>query len=108
MKAVCVDSGEEIPLPFTAVCWEEYIDVDDQIVHESYLGNDNFSGYLWNGLYYLVITIVDAEPVTRLFYSDLFMIGNCTSPDDLNEYRIYDSDQTHLRITDNVDDFRIV
>jgi len=106
LDAICVDTNTLTNLPYNIPQWEEYVDIDNQLVYTSYLGNGDFSGLLSNGMYYFKLTIVDAQPETRYFYSDIFVISNCSSPDDTAEYRKWNQTESNLRSID-VSDLRI-
>lgn len=100
-KLVCVDTGAETILPYDAAHWEEIIDTALQLIWTSYLGTDDFTGLIGNGKYYLVVSIEDAYPYTRTFYSDVFMISNCVAGAyDTLEYRKWTSSDNDLRLID--------
>lgn len=108
---ICADTGTVTALDYDSNHWEEYIDLDAQLVHTSYLGTDDWGALTDNGLYYLRVTIVDANSYTRVYYSDLFMIANCITetilPDaDSAEYRKYSLDPESIRKV-SVSDLRI-
>ena len=105
LTIICLSTGEETELPFHSGKWEEHIIGD--YIYLSYLGNDDFSGLLEKGIYYLRLDITDTQPVTYSKYSDLFSIANCANPDDLNEYRRW-NDSNGLRKINSADDLRIV
>lgn len=88
--AVCADSEELISLVYDSAHWQEYID-SEGIYHLSYLGDDNFTGELSNGLYYFIVAIVwPGGGATANFYSDFVMINNCTDAAyDITEFRTY-------------------
>lgn len=107
-KLICVDTEEEITMPYTAACWEEY--TDGTYLWTSYLGNDDFSSVVYNGLFYIELTIEDADSETYVLYSDLFVVRNGAAAYDTENYRITSPsnadkrliDATNLRITTNI------
>lgn len=105
-KLICVDSLEETSMPYTAACWEEYVDVDQQMIWTSYLGTDDFTGTVDNGKYYIVLTIKDAQGVDRVYYSDIFIIRNCSTTYDVDDYRITTPSNDDKRLI-NTSDLRI-
>jgi len=103
-KAVCADTEQVITLPYDGTKWLE--EATDNGNYWSYLGNDDFSGLLNNGLFYLTVNIVFGDGNMLKFYSDLFMIGNCAEASyDTDEFRLWGKgndfrsiDLTDLRI----------
>lgn len=105
-NAFCADTNEMISLPYNSAHWEEHID-DSGIYHLSYLGTDDLSGYLSNGLYYfgIVITFSNGSPY---FYSDLFMVANCgTTAYETEEFRVWNASSGDYKRLINITDLRI-
>jgi hypothetical protein len=100
-KVICEGTLEETTMPYNAEHWQEYVDIDLQLIWTSYLGNDDFTGMLSNGRHWIEITIEDADAYTRVYYSDKFVIMNCiTSPYDIAEYRKTTPSDSDLRLID--------
>jgi len=107
-KLVCADDTTEIDMPYNASHWEEFVKFDEQLIWTSYLGNDDFTGLISNGKYYVVLTIVDANNYTRVFYSDFFMVSNCDEFYDTQNYRKFSPSNTDLRKINVANDLRII
>lgn len=101
--AYCAESHEAIDLAYNASHWHEYID-DNGNYYLSYLGTDDFSSDISNGLYYFKVSI-QFSGETPYFYSDLVMIGNCgETPYDIDEFRLHiQNDDTAVRAIDTTD-----
>lgn len=107
ITAYCVGTNEPIVLPYNALHWEDYTGADD--LHSlSYLGTDDFTGLLGNGTYYLYVKITRLIGAPIEYYSDLFMISNCTTdPYEVDTFRVYSDAPESIRAIDT-NDLRIV
>ncbi len=107
LNAFCADSGEMISLTYNSAHWQEFIDTDG-VYHLSYMGTDDFTGELNNGLYYLGV-VIQFSNGSPYFYSDLFMIKNCSdTPYDTEEFRVHSPKVGTLYRTIDGTDLRIV
>ena len=107
ITAYCSDTNEAIVLPYTAEHWEDYFGSDD--LHSlSYLGTDDFTGLLANGMYFLYVKITRLIGAPIEYYSDLFRIANCgDAPYETESFRIYSDAPESFRAID-ANDLRIV
>lgn len=105
--AACADTGELTSLDVNSEHWKENIENGNEY-SLSYLGSDDFSGVLSNGMYYLIVVVSFSGEVTADFFSDMIMISNCGAENDTDEFRIHSKqpganfraiDVTDLRIT---------
>jgi len=105
--AYCAESHTETSLAYNAAHWNEYIDSEGNYFL-SYLGTDDFTGDLTNGLYYFKVTIQFSGP-TPYYYSDLVMINNCEeTPYEIEEYRVYSPEVGELYRAIDATDLRII
>jgi len=104
---VCA-SGDEFELPFNTSFWELWSNTTTQQTHLSYLGTDDFSGFFGNGTYYIKLDVIDMCENTSTYYSDFFVIANCDSTYDVDEYRITSQSNSDKRLVNiNTNDLRI-
>lgn len=75
MDVICADSGERSVFAYNASLWDDVI-VTDTLHHLSYNAGGWYVG-LTNGKYYLEVTINIPGTSPIVFFSDLFMVGNC-------------------------------
>ena len=107
-KAICTDTGDEIVLPYDPNNWESYFNGTYEWV--SYLGTEDLTGQLSNGRFYIQVILTNSLSEIRNFYSDIFVIRNCSDYYDENNYRLTTPnnndrrliDATNLRITTNI------
>jgi hypothetical protein len=104
-KLICVDGTETITLPYNSAAWEYY--GDGTYTWISYLGTENLTGYLNNGLYYLEVTLVDNNSETFIYYSDLFVVANCDDLYATTDYRLTSQSIMDKRLI-NATDLRII
>ena len=105
---ICSDTGEEIILPYNASEWETYNNQDFEWI--SYIGITDLSGLLSNGKFYIKLKVTNILSEVKEFYSDEFVIRNCSAYYDENNYRLTSPNQndrrlidtTNLRITKNL------
>ena len=105
---ICSDTGEETILPYNASEWETYNNQDFEWI--SYIGITDLSGLLSNGKFYIKLEITNILSEVKEFYSDEFVIRNCSAYYDENNYRLTSPnkndrrliDTTNLRITKNL------
>lgn len=106
LTAICADTNTVIPLPYNAAFWENYNANDVNWL--SYLGGDDFTGLLQNGLYYLEVYFAFPSGDNWTYYSDLFRISNCGIAYDTEEYRVYSETIEDTKRLIDVTDLRII
>ena len=105
---VCSDTGDEIELPYNASEWELYGNNEYEWI--SYLGLTDVSGLLFNGKFYIRLSVTNIASEVKEFYSDEFIVRNCNAYYEENNYRLTTPNQsdrrlidtTNLRITKNI------
>jgi len=102
---VCYD-GNITTLPYTPASWELWSDTTNQLSYFSYLGNDDFTGLIESGKYYIQLTVIDMCGYTNTYYSDYFVVRNCDIFYDTDNYRLTSPSQDDKRLI-NVTDLRI-
>jgi hypothetical protein len=103
-RIVCLSTGDTVELPFDVAYWEFYTDLTYYYI--SYLGKQSLNAYVTNGRSYLELSLFYEDALLNTFYSDIFVVKNCDSFYDLEEYRATGNqsekrtiDVTNLRIT---------
>lgn len=101
---ICADTGDITELDYNEDHWDSLI-LSDNRMRVYYLGTDDFTGMINNGLHYFKVS-VQFNDETVDFYSDLFMVGNCgEEPFSIDSFRAWQS-PNNLRQID-VNDLRI-
>lgn len=102
---VCADTNEETELPFDNTYWNDNVLTYDE--HRiMYFGTQDLSAFTSNGLKYLKATITYTSG-SKIYYSDLFMIGNCGEGAlPIESFRTWQSPDNLRSI--NVTDLRII
>jgi hypothetical protein len=98
---ICIDTEETVELDVDYDYWELYD--NGTYMWISYLGQQDLSAYTSNGMYYIQLEITDDESNISYYYSDIFVIRNCSGyyPDD--NYRITSPMQMDKRLIDTTD-----
>lgn len=106
--AYCANTEQINSLLVDSAHWNEHIS-NGTDYSLSYMGTDDFTGELNNGLYYFVVVVAFPDEITATYYSDLVMVSNCGGDSyDIEEYRVHSHqsgsnfraiDATDLRIT---------
>ena len=95
---ICSDTGEETILPYNASEWETYNNQDFEWI--SYIGITDLSGLLSNGKFYIKLEVTNILSEVKEFYSDEFVIRNCSAYYDENNYRLTSPNQNDRRMID--------
>lgn len=108
IEAICIDTEEILSLPYNSANWEVYVDYTNHKTYVSYLGTGDFTGYLSSGKFYLRVVITDMCEYSETFISDIFVVRNCDSLYETNDYRITSPSINDKRLIDiNTTDLRI-